>query len=319
LGIALPIPFFSINMVALMLMTFFIICFVGSSKSKVKFCAAFMLAGLYALANGKAGVLQQWSLSLLISMVGLATASILYDSIRKKGEKPEKGQFKFDFKLVRSLLLFVLIAIVFTAITYLVSQDGNVLDFAGKVVSSSLTSFGGGEVYIGISETTFVQTGFIPEHIYNTQIIGIANTMPGPVLMAIVTGIGYTYGSIQHGIAYGWLVSLLGLTLAVTVTAVGALSLSICFELLKDSRRLQTIIQFIMPVVCGMLISTALSLINQASSVLIDVGVNSFLGIGIVLAIFLVMRFLHKKYHMNDLLLLFLGGFGTLAALSIVF
>jgi chromate transporter len=78
-GIPLPLPFFSINMVTLMLMTFFIICFVADSKSKIKLFAASFVACLYALAKGRAGILQQWSLMIFFSMITLAIISIIYD------------------------------------------------------------------------------------------------------------------------------------------------------------------------------------------------------------------------------------------------
>ena len=77
------------------------------------------------------------------------------------------------------------------------------------------------------------------------------------------------------------------------------------------------IIKYIIPVICGMLVSTALSLLRQASSVLTDQHINPFLSIGIVLAIFLVMLFLHRRFRANDVTLLLLGGIGALTALGI--
>jgi len=314
LGLELTAPFFSINMLTLMLITFFILIFTGSSQSKIKLYAAFLPAGLYALANGKAGILQQFSLPILASMLVLAVASVLYDTLKNK---TEKKPFKLDFRPFRNLLYFVLIAAVFVTAAYLVSRDANTWYYAGKVASSSLTSFGGGEVFIGISEAAFVETGFIPAQIFNTRIIGIANTLPGPILVHIVTGVGYTYGSMAHGIGFGWLFGLLGLVMAVTVTALGALVLSVFFETLKDSIRLRMIIQYIMPVVCGILISIALSLLMQASSVIAGVGDNVFLSFGIVIAMLLSLMLLHSKFGFNDLTLLLLSAFGTVAVLGL--
>jgi len=316
--IDLSVPLFSVNMLTLMIMTFFIIIFIGGSKSKIKLCIAFIPAGLYALSNGKAGVLQQWSFPILISMIVLASSSVVYDVIQSKEGKTEKKQFKFDYKPFRNLLLFVLIAAAFLAASHVVSREADVWDYSNKVVSSSLTSFGGGEVYIGISEATFVQTGFISEQIFNTQIIGVANILPGPILVNIITGVGYTYGNATNGVGCGWLIGILGLVLAVMITAVGALPLSVFFEALKDSSRLLMIIKYIMSAVCGMLVSTALSLLLQSSSVLTGIGANVFLSIGIVFAILFVMMFLHLKFRLNDLLLLLISGGGTLAVLGII-
>ena len=317
-GLELPVSLFSVNMMTLMIIVFFIITFMGNFKSKLKLGIAFLFAGLYALANGKMGVLHQWSVPLLISMIALAVASVLYDTTKNRANKIERKPIVIDYKPLRILLLFILIAIVFAAGTYFISQDANVWDYSGKIITSSLTSFGGGEVYIGISEATFVQTGFIPEQLYNTQVIGIANAMPGPILVNIVTGIGFIYGNISHGVGFGWLFGLLGLVMAVMVTAIGALSLYVCFDALKDSYRMRMIIQYIMPVVCGLLITTAFSLLIQASLVLIGIGANAFLSIGIVFAMFLGMVFVNLKYRVNDLILLLLSGVGTVIVLGLI-
>jgi len=310
--------FLAVNMLTLMIMTFFIIIVMGSSKSKIRLLGAVALAGFYALTNGKAAILHEWSVPILIVMLIVAAGSILSDLIKNKALIFKANCFKADFKPLLKLLLFVVMAAVLVSTIYIVCGDTNVWDYAGKVVTSSLTSFGGGEVYIGISETTFVQTGFISEQAYNTQIIGIANTLPGPILVSIVTGVGYIYGSTAHGLGFGWLFGFLGLVLAVAVTAVGALTLAVFFEILKDSRRLRLIIQYIMPVVCGMLVSTAISLLIQASSVLVGIGINVFICFIIVLTVFFIVLILHKRFRLNDLLLLLLSGGATVAVLSIM-
>jgi len=315
--LATPVPVFSIDMVTLIIATIFVFCFTGKSKSRLKYAAALSVAGLYALSNGKRGIFGQFTIPVIAVMVVMTATSILYDAYRYKSNT-NKAPVRFDIKPLRNLILFLMIALVLVSLTYFFSGDANVWDFAGRVLTSSLSSFGGGEVYIGISESYFVQTGFIPEEIYNTQIIGIANSMPGPVLVSIVAGIGYSYGNITHGVGFGWVFGLLGLSLAVTATAFGVLVLFMCFGFLKDSFRLHMVISYIMPVVCGMLISTALSLLRQASSVLINEGFNPFASVGSVLAIFLFMLLLHKKYRVKDLILLLIGGAGTLVTLSAI-
>jgi chromate transporter len=180
-----------------------------------------------------------------------------------------------------------------------------------------LSSFGGGEVYLGISEVVFVQTGFIPEFNYSTQILGIANSMPGPVICAVVTGVGFTYGNINHGLFFGWVFGLLGWAWTISTTALGALGLYICYDFIKDKSRVRLIIRYIMPVVCGLLITTALSLLRQASMVFIDINVNRFISSGIVIAIFILITFLHRKFKLNDIALLAIGGIGTLSGLGI--
>jgi chromate transporter len=318
-ALRLHTPFFAIDMITLILATFFVICFIGSSGNRFKVVFAILLALLFAFANGRAGLLRQWVFPLAAIMFVLALGSIIFDArtTKKEQRKREREPHRFDRRPLRNILLFVLISALLAVGVFFVSGDANVWDFSLDVITSSLSSFGGGEVYIGISETVFVQTGFIPEEIFNTQIIGIANTLPGPVIVSMVTGIGFTYGNINHGIGFGWMFGLLGLSLTITATAFGALLLYMCFEFLKDSGRLKMIVQYIMSVVCGMLISTALSLLRQAGSVLVDLDINAFLSIGIVLGIFAFMLFLHKRFRLGDIALLLLGGGGTTTILGV--
>ena len=316
LELELPTPLFSIDMLSLILMTLFVVGFAGNSKSKTKWITAFVLAGLFALANGRMGILRPWLIHLAIILLIAAIASIVYDTV-VMSDKEDRKKIKVNVGTLRNLLLFIAVSLVFTIAVYIASGDINVWDFAQRVVTSSLTSFGGGEVYIGISEAVFVQTGFIPEEIYSTQIIGIANSMPGPVLVAIVAGVGFTYGNALSGIGFGWLFGLLGLSLAVTVTAVAAQALYISYEYLKESRRMQIILQNFMPVVCGMLASTALSLLIQASSVLLGEGFNEYISVGVVIAITFLMLLLHYRFRVNNLILLICGGLGTLTVLGV--
>jgi len=317
-GLELPKPWFAIDIIQLMLLTIFVICFVGNSTSQKKMGAAIIVALLYALAVGKEDILDEFALPLAAIMLVMTGGSIAYDVLKKK-TKTEKKPLDFNFKHLRNLLLFILIALAFTGIVYTTTMDNNVWDFSKKVVTSSLTSFGGGEVYIAVAENAFVDTEFISADIFHTQIVGIANSMPGPVLVAIATGVGFTYGNENYNPIIGWMFGLLGLSLSITATAFGALLLLMFFDILKHSPRLHMVIQYIMPVVCGLLITTALTLLKTSAAVITKVGAfNPFLAVGIVLLLCFVMLFLHRKYKVNDLMMLLVSGAGTLIWLGLI-
>jgi chromate transporter len=269
-AITLPPPLFSVNMITLILILFFAVSFVGESKSIVKLVSALLLSTLFALSNGRAGIISNWTLPLAFIMSILSITSILRDTKKNKKKTTDKPPFRFDYKPLLNLTVFITVSLILAVTTFIISGDANVWWFMSKSITSALSSFGGGEAFIGISEAAFVQTGFIPESIYNTQILGIANSMPGPVLMSICTGVGYTYGYVYYGVSFGWMFGLLGFSSAVTATAVGATTLLTCYRFIKDSNRVKTIIKYVMPVVCGMLISTALSLFRQALSVVLS-------------------------------------------------
>jgi chromate transporter len=310
----LPATIFSLNMIHLLLMSFFVIGFVGASKSKKKIFFAFIMAGLFALAYGRMGLLAAWSVPLTAAMVLMAVGSIVYDMTRPSSSKTS---WAIDWKPVRNLSFFITISVFLTAMVFFISGNPGIWEFGSKIVTSSLSSFGGGEAYIGVADAVFVQTGFITTEDYYGRIIGMSSAMPGPVLMSIAGGIGFAYGSMTGGVALGWAVGLLGIALAVGATALGALSLKTCFTIFKESQRLQLIIVYILPLVCGMLVSTALTLLRQSAAVLAREGVHPALSVGMVLALFFLMQLLRRKYKIQDVKLLLLSGAGTLLALGV--
>jgi len=307
-------------MVNLMFITFFIICFIGRSKSKIKLGAAVLVAALYALSIGNFAIINSWSLYVGICMVILAAGSICYDVLlyRKEMRYEERPKMKLAIEPFKNLALFAILSLTLITVVFFVSGDMGVWSFSGKVVSSSLTAFGGGEAYYAISEHVFVDSGITPREFYDTQVVGVAGAMPGPVLVSLATGIGYGYGNSLGGAGLAWVFGLLGFALSVAATALGALTLFVFFEAVKNNARVQMIIKYIIPVICGMLISTAISLMSQASLVLAREGVCSVLSLGIVISILGIMTILNRKYHVKDVLLLLMGGVGTLTTLGTV-
>jgi len=313
-----PSAIYSITMMDLIFVTFFVICFIGGSTSKPKIGAAALVAGLYVLSLGNIAILRGGTLAIGIGMAALAAASICYDAIVTRGTHGGRQAVKTDYKPLGNIAGYALLSVALVTAVYLASGDAGVWGFARKVVTSSLTAFGGGEAYYAISESVFVSNGIIAREFYDTYILGIVGVMPGPVLISIVTGIGYGYGDGLGGAVFGWMFGLLGFALAVAATALGALTLFMGFEALKNSVRLQLIVKYIIPVVCGMLISVAFSLMTQASWVLVREGVSPLLSLGIVASLVLGMIVASERYRINDIYLLLTGGAGTLTALSML-
>jgi len=313
----LPEPIFAISMLNLIFILFFTVCFVGASNSRLKLCVALLVAGVYALANGRTNFLNNFSAPILTLMLIMALSSIVYDIVTQD-DKSKKTPTKIDFLPLRNLLYFILIAVGITSLSYFVSGYVGVWEFAYKGVTSSLTSFGGGEVYYAIAEETFVQTGMISEDYFMSRILGFAGAMPGPVIVSILAGVGFAYGSELGGSALGWLFGLLGISMAVTATAFGATILFTVFEALKDSPRLKMIIKYIMPLVCGVLISVAITLFLRASSVISSKGVYPLICFGVVTIMFVLMLYALNRYRINDMVLLVIGGFVTLVGLTVL-
>ena len=251
-------------------------------------------------------------------MLVLAAGSILYDTLLKKDRAKGKAN-KIALKPIRNLFLFLLIGVGFAGIVFAITQDERTIEFSLGVLLSSLTSFGGGEAYIAVADAVFVQTGLVSEEVYYSRIIGISSAMPGPVLVTIAAGLGFAYGSAMGGYLLGWIYGLLAITLAVVATAFGALTLYSCFGVFKESHRLQMIVRYMIPMVCGLLITVGLTLLNQAAGVMTSEGVPPLLAVGIVAALFFIMLTLRIKFRVGDIKLLLGGGLSILAVMSVLF
>jgi len=313
-----PNSFFSLSMIDLIIMIFFIIFFIGGSTSKYVKGIAIIIPVFYALSRGRIDIFNEWDFVLIVTMIVLVIASVFYDFAYKKNNRSNRRAFKLDYKPLRNLFLFLLFSIVLTIIAFLITGGERTWELAFRVILSSLISFGGGEAYIGVADAIFIQTGFISAKIFYSQIVGMSSAMPGPVLMSIAAGIGFTYGiSLGDGVLFGWVYGLLSIALAVSATAFGAIILFTCFEIFKDSLRLHMIVRYIIPIICGVLISIALSLLYQASSVLIREGISPWLSTGLIVLIFFVLM-VCKKHQVNDMALLLMGGVGTLMSMIII-
>jgi len=314
----LPAPVFAIAMLQLLIILFFIVFFVGQSKSLIKLSTSVVISLFFAISAGRSELLSNWNTWLIILMLVLAAGSVSYDAMLSKDKNMVSAK-KFDLIAIRNFVLFGLIGIVLTFAVFAISGDSRTFGFAIRVILSSWQSFGGGEVYINIADAVFVQGGFVSEEIYYSQIVGVSSAMPGPVLMAIAGGIGFWFGNSIGGYFLAWIFGLLAVFLAVVASALGTLALFTGFGLFKDSYRLKMIVRYMIPVICGVLINVALTLLNQTSAVIINQYVNPWMSVGIVIGIFLVMLFLRTRYKVSDIKLLLGGGIGTLLVFGLVF
>ena len=307
-------PVFALSMLDLIMMAFFVIFFMGASTSKIKLGFALAIAGGFALARGRADIISQWDIWIGLTMAVLAVGSIVYDCIFNR---KERAPLSIEYRKLKNLLLFALISACLVAIVFAITRNAETWEFSARVALSAVTTFGGGEAYIAVADSVFVQTGFITAEAYYGQIIGISSAMPGPVLMSIAAGIGFIYGSVLGGVFFGWLFGLLAIAVAVAATAFTANLLYVSFGAFKESARLRLLVKYMMPIVCGILISISLTLLNQAGMVLVSTNIHPWLSLGIVVAIFLIMKYLRAKYRVKDIPLLLAGGFITLVGLGV--
>lgn len=186
------------------------------------------------------------------------------------------------------------------------------LKFIGLVGVSTLTSFGGGAAYIGVADGFFVASGLISSTLFYGQLVPVANAMPGPVLIKLAAAMGFAYGLLSGG----WLVAL-GMfvaALVVSVASCSAVAVAIMDFYAKHSRSLflLRLDRFILPVICGLLLTTSLSMINSMVEIggIAEVSAATVSWVGV--AGVGLLWWLRARFNLPDLVLLVGGGAASL-------
>lgn len=189
------------------------------------------------------------------------------------------------------------------------------VSFLGLVVASTVTSFGGGEAYVGVADGFFVHSHLVESAEFYGQLVPIANALPGPILVKVAAGLGFSFGSGQGGWALG-----LGFAVAAFVAAIAACSAIAlvvlgAYDRFSHSLFLQRLGVYVLPVICGLLLTTSCAMVLANVEIGYRAGVGApWLAWGTLLGA-AALWWLHRRFGAHDLVLLALGGGGSLLAL----
>lgn len=297
---------FDISTINLMIISFFMILFIGLIRTKESMIIGTSISLIFAFINGKNELVTSGGIIskiLMVAMAILACYAIVRDN--KKRLKKEKSRFKISKQAYISIGLFIAISVVlFILLMILAPEGGNMGTFAGDVAISTVTSFGGGEAYVSVADGIFVQSGMVNAGDFYNKIVAIANALPGPILVKIAAGVGFILGGSLSGVLYGWLLAIFAMSVAVGACCIVAIVVLLGYDALKDSMALIMVKQFILPVVCGMLISTSLSMMIEGMKVTAGLGIAGFTALPLMILAIAMLYFVHKRYHLSDIILL---------------
>ena len=198
--------------------------------------------------------------------------------------------------------VLVLAGLTVAAVGVAVSLAGSwSAEFLALVAVSTVSSFGGGEAYVAVADGFFVAGGLLDPATYYTQLVPIANALPGPILVKLAAAIGYVVGGAG---AAGWALGTTAALVAIaTCTAVAVLLLA-AYDRMRTSPLLADVGAYVLPVIAGMLISTSASMLDASGDVAVKAGVPaasviwpSVVAIGAVL-------WLRRRHRAPDLALL---------------
>lgn len=296
---------FDISTIDLMIVTFFMIFYVCLLKSKISAAIGVSVSALYVVAVGKNKWLAEYGYIkniIIFVMVALCVYSLWKSSQSQK--TGSKTKFTMEKPLQKTIIMFLLIPavlIVFCLILQpMIEGTNTVAKFLTDVGISGVTSFGGGEAYVAVADGFFVSGGYISAEVFYSQVVAVANALPGPILVKIASAIAYLFGNGAKGVLYASLLSTTVLTLCIGLCCSISLVILSGYNTLKDSPALKMLKQYILPVVCGMLISTSINMFAEAMTIIGSTGISVILAFPVMLVCVAGYFALHKKYHFND-------------------
>ena len=245
----------------------------------------------------------------------------------KNVEKIKEESDETSNKIIRNIILFTIFPVILLVVSLILTAnhrlDNNlsVVSYAINSGISTMSSFGGGEAFISIAEGFFVEPGYIPANLYYSQIVSIANALPGPILVKVIAAVGFQFGIISYGsLSLGILLAALGTSIAVSTSAIIALIVLLFFDKLRSSPRLGLIQGYILPVVCGMLISTSLAMFYESQKIIDNsIGNKAIIpGSILILLLYLLIDWISNKLKWNDLYVLLFSAVLTLGGFMLV-
>ncbi|MDO5521649.1 MAG: chromate transporter [bacterium] len=305
-------PIFDVSTLNVLGVTFFIIFYTQGKAEKRRLLLAGIVSMLHLFCVGKASLIDNMYIknSVVIVMVALSSYGLLC-SLKEKSIKvswPYRQMTKEMGTCLGMVLLCSLPALCMVE---------NTVFYIGKALASTMLSFGGGDAYLTIAESMFVSDSMVSSDQFYSQLVPIANALPGSILCKMLSGIGYYIGYNQTGTRLGgWLVSICGFGCSVMASC-GVFTI-IChvYEFFEEVSILELLKKWIRIIISGLLVSIALSLIlvninvSQSSGFAVS-SVLAFSGIVYVLN-WIAVRF-GFKYHM---ILVLLSGASMLVFLN---
>jgi chromate transporter len=328
----LPYTRYDISTLSLMIVSFFMIFFLSKSYTVIKTIYALLLSYVYIDISGKQGFFHNYSFVRPIVIL-LMVGSILNVYLRK--EKTKQGNSLESIKFYISRIKAVFIFIGTTAVAVIISLiilgkptadlysniEGNqsILLFIIFTFASTITSFGGGEAYVSVADGFYVQNGFVAANVFYSTIVAIANALPGPILVKVASGIAFYFAYSATGkVAAGIIFAIAALLITISVSSSSMILVVSGYDSLKESTILKNLKLYILPVICGMLITTSLSMMYEILKITRTTAMKMPASLALIVGLYGILYGLHKKFHIHDVILIVLAAVSTIIVFSFV-
>jgi chromate transporter len=303
-------PIFDISTIHLLLLTFFIIFFTEGKLASFKGGIAGIISIMFILCTGKAQIIADEMLftAIKLCMLALSAYSIVRSMNKNKGNTKEKPPLKGLISEEMTWIVFLILMSVPAA--FVLSGVG---DYLKHGLISTVISFGGGEAYITIAETIFVSNNSIPSGVFYGQVLPIANALPGPILSKVLAGIGYyiAFHATQN-VGAGYLLAIVGYAVSIAASCAVFFLVLYIYRRFESLELFQTLKTWILPIISGLLLTTILSMLYENFKIVLEHQGTILIAIMISGVIFALLMFLHKRFHLHDIILILVSGLSSL-------
>lgn len=309
-------PILDLSTIDVLIFVFFIIFYTGGKFIRHRVIITSIISVIYILSFGKSQLLPIGALGGIFKAGILILALVTTISDAKLESKSDSDEKMDVLGTLKKCLPFIILSII-SAVSCILLANHELGYFISNGIISTSTSFGGGEAYLTVADGIFVAEGVISTSQFYGQILPVANALPGSILVKILAGIGFALGS-EFSLAQGWLLAILGFTLATSTSCIICLIVQMIYKRFSNLSIFSTLKIWILPVICGLLISTILSMINEIIKICINVGFTQVPTLAFVAIIYFIIHILHKKFHLHDVLQIFISAAISLTVLSLI-
>lgn len=308
------VPLLDISTIELMIVTFFVLMILDRIRTRGQAALVTLEAGTFVLLSGKTAQALHLETARWIA-IGAMAVTLLAFLLRSTGH--QKRRVKLPPAVVAAALAFALLPIAFMAVVAVVCRDSSVFSFGKDVMLSTMVSFGGGEAYVSVADGFFVQTGIVSAEEFYTQLVAVANALPGPILVKIAAGTGFLFG--KSCLAGSWLMAAVSALLSIGVCGAVAIVVSGVYEAYQDSSLIKNLSMYILPVIGGMLLSTSCAMFAESAKTVAAAGGSAGAALLVMTLSVAAMWMVQKKTRIKDSALLVLGAGVSFAVLFVRF
>ncbi|WP_210480155.1 chromate transporter [Naasia sp. SYSU D00948] len=289
--------------------------------------AAFLLTGAdktVGLVSEVAGVEQPFTVPelsalglILAAIAGIALVSVIerirFGRQRFEEHPEEPAGLKRTLAGVAVLAGLTVVSVLAAVLLGPAPENGS---FLGLITFSTLSSFGGGEAYVGVADGFFVAPGLVESSVFYGQVVPVANALPGPILVKIASGLGYVVGFDLAGPALGAVLASAAFLASIGACSALALGVLAGYDKARHSLFVRNIASFILPVICGLLASTSVSMLHSNAAIGAEAGVPPVLIVGGTIAVAAAVPLVHRLARVPDVLIIVACGALSLALLA---